>query len=59
MEEDFSAMRRQGQVVKAFYAMLTPDQQRTFDRQTLQSGNGGSGQTLRQPAPNRALPAPH
>ncbi len=35
MEEDVSAMRRQGDAVKAFYARLTPDQQRIFDAKTL------------------------
>ena len=56
MEEDFAAMRHQGQAVKAFYATLTPDQQRTFDRQTLQTG--GDGQTLRQPSQSQRLPPP-
>jgi hypothetical protein len=56
MEEDFAAMRHQGQAVKAFYATLTPGQQRTFDRQTLQ--NGGSGQALRQPSQSQRLPSP-
>jgi protein CpxP len=58
MEEDFAAMRHQGQAVKAFYATLTPDQQRTFDRQTMPSGGNG-GQTLRQPSQSQRLPAPH
>ena len=57
MQEDFAAMQRQGQAVKAFYATLTPDQQRTFDRQTLQ--NGGSGQSLQQPSQSQRLPQPH
>jgi hypothetical protein len=35
MEEDLSAMRRQGEAVKAFYARLAPDQQRIFDARTL------------------------
>jgi hypothetical protein len=34
MEQDMAAMRRQGQAVKAFYAQLTPAQQRTFDTMT-------------------------
>ena len=54
MQEDFTAMRRQGQAVKMFYSMLTPDQQRTFDHQTLQSGNGGQGS--RQSAPTHVFP---
>jgi len=59
MSEDLATTRRQGEAVKAFYAGLTPDQQRTFDHETLQSGKGaggshqtGSGQQLRQPSSN-------
>ncbi len=58
MEEDFSAMRRQGEAVIAFYATLTPDQQRTFDRQTLQNGESG-GQPLRQPSQTQRLAPPN
>jgi hypothetical protein len=60
MNEDFSAMRRQGEAVKSFYATLTPDQQRTFDRQTLQTGgNNGGGQPLRQPSQGQRLSPPN
>jgi murein L,D-transpeptidase YcbB/YkuD len=37
MEADMTAMRRQGQAVKAFYAQLSPAQQRTFDVLTYQA----------------------
>jgi hypothetical protein len=36
MEQELTAMRRQGQAVKAFYAQLSPDQQKTFDAMTYQ-----------------------
>jgi hypothetical protein len=65
LEENLAVVRRQGEAVKAFYAALTPDQQRTFDHQTLQTGgdsrggNGGSnGPALRQPTPGQTLPQP-
>jgi hypothetical protein len=68
MEEDAMAVRRQGEAVKAFYASLTPDQQRTFDRQTVPPSGSGNGQApsapqpsqdrLRQPSSN-SLPAPN
>jgi hypothetical protein len=59
MDEDAATLHRQGEAVKAFYATLTPDQQRTFDRQTLQSqGDAGGGQGLHQPPPSRELPPP-
>ncbi len=58
MDEDFAALRHQGEAVKAFYAALTPDQQRTFDRLTLQSGGDKGGQGLRQPAQGGQLPQP-
>jgi hypothetical protein len=35
MAQDAADFRRQGQAVLAFYAELTPEQQRTFDRDTL------------------------
>ncbi len=58
MEQDLMLVRRQGEAVKAFYATLTPDQQRAFDHQTMQSsGNGGSN--LRQPSQGRPLPRPN
>ena len=34
MEQDAADFRRQGEAVKAFYSRLSPDQQRTFDRDT-------------------------
>ncbi len=59
MQEDLAMVRRQGDAVKAFYSGLTPDQQRTFDRQTLQGqGQGGDGGNLRQPQKNQQLPPP-
>lgn len=36
MREDLEAEQRRGAALKAFYATLTPQQQRTFDRETLQ-----------------------
>ncbi len=64
VDEDAAAVHGQGQAVKAFYATLTPDQQRSFDRQTAQgAAQSGSDQgqdgapPLRQP-PNSQLPAP-
>jgi hypothetical protein len=61
MEEDMAVMRKQGDAVKAFYAALKPDQQRTFDRITSQGGSdqaGGYDQpNLRQPL-GAGLPAP-
>ena len=41
MQQDLSSFQRQGQAVKAFYNVLTPQQQAVFDRQTLQLGQGG------------------
>ena len=41
VDADAAMVHRQGAAVKAFYASLTPDQQRTFDRQTVQQGGGG------------------
>jgi hypothetical protein len=42
MEANIQTMRHQGEAVKAFYATLTPDQQRVFDSQTLpRSGQAG------------------
>jgi|SRR6185312_11973970 len=35
MAQDAIDFRRQGEAVTAFYARLTPEQQRTFDRETL------------------------
>lgn len=35
MAADLADFRRQGAAVTAFYDQLTPDQQRTFDRETL------------------------
>jgi hypothetical protein len=37
MTQDDADFRRQGAAVNAFYAKLTPEQQRTFDRDTLPS----------------------
>jgi hypothetical protein len=43
MEQDLAAFHRQGEAVKAFYAQLSPDQQRVFDRQTLQLSSPPAG----------------
>jgi len=43
MEQDMSALRRQGEAVKAFYAQLSPQQQSTFDRITAQAQTQGEG----------------
>jgi hypothetical protein len=37
MEQDLADLRRQGDAVIAFYQRLSPEQQATFDRQTLQT----------------------
>ena len=37
MQQDALDFRRQGEAVKAFYAKLTPEQQKVFDRDTLPS----------------------
>jgi hypothetical protein len=34
MSDELNEFRRQGDAVRQFYARLTPDQQRTFDRDT-------------------------
>jgi hypothetical protein len=58
MQDDLAVLQRQGQAVKAFYALLTPAQQRTFDRQTKPNAQqGGTGGDLRQP-PTAALRQP-
>lgn len=67
MDEDAAAVHRQGEAVKAFYASLAPDQQRTFDRQTAPPSGAASSQgssapqpgesRLRQPSSN-TLPPP-
>lgn len=36
MRDDLEAQQRRGTALKTFYATLTPQQQRTFDRETLQ-----------------------
>ncbi len=35
VEDDLAELRREAPAVKAFYAQLSPDQRRTFDRITL------------------------
>jgi hypothetical protein len=37
MQQDLADVHRQSEALKAFYATLTPDQQRIFDIQTLPS----------------------
>ncbi|MGB3071029.1 MAG: Spy/CpxP family protein refolding chaperone [Ottowia sp.] len=36
-----TAMRQRGEATKAFYAQLTPEQQKTFDSETLRHGRHG------------------
>lgn len=36
-----AAMRERGDAIKAFYAQLTPEQQKTFDTETLRHGRHG------------------
>lgn len=38
VEADLADLRRQGPAVKAFYAQLSPDQRRAFDRLTAPKG---------------------
>lgn len=60
VDADAAMVHRQGTAVKAFYASLTPEQQRTFDRQTAQQGGGqpqGGQQRLGRPASSN-LPPP-
>jgi hypothetical protein len=52
MSADMAYARRQGEAVKAFYASLTPDQQRAFDHETAQGGrSGGQGPRSRGGSP--------
>jgi protein CpxP len=44
MAQDAADFRGQGEMVKAFYAHLSPEQRLTFDRETLPTGAGQSGQ---------------
>jgi len=41
MEADLELMHRQGEAAKAFYATLTPEQQKVFDRETLPAPDAG------------------
>ena len=43
MQADLEVMHRQGEATKAFYATLTPEQQKVFDRQTLPVPGGQDG----------------
>jgi len=66
MEKDAEDFKRQGAAVNAFYAQLTPDQQRIFDRETVPSAdappssapaeNEGSGDRLRMPPSSAQRP---
>jgi LTXXQ motif family protein len=38
-EENLAGMRRRGDALKTFYAMLSPQQQKIFDRDTLPPGS--------------------
>jgi hypothetical protein len=37
MRSDLQEMERRGDALKAFYATLSPDQQATFDRETMRA----------------------
>jgi periplasmic protein CpxP/Spy len=41
MEADLDSFRERGRALKAFYATLTPAQQKIFDRETLPNQQGG------------------
>lgn len=40
-QHDLEGLRRRAMALKAFYAILSPDQQKIFDRETLPPGPGG------------------
>jgi hypothetical protein len=42
-QADAADLHRQGEAVKAFYATLSPDQQRTFDRLTADAARAQTG----------------
>lgn len=42
-EQDLAGMRRRGDVLKSFYAILSPQQQHVFDRDTLEPPQPGPG----------------
>jgi hypothetical protein len=44
MRQELADLERQSRALKAFYATLTPDQQRTFDTRTLPPANQSQGQ---------------
>ncbi|THD51945.1 Spy/CpxP family protein refolding chaperone [Phenylobacterium sp.] len=46
MAQDDLDFKRQGAAVNAFYAKLTPDQQKAFDRDTLPSDSDGGDRRL-------------
>ena len=60
MAQDSADFHRQGEAVKTLYDHLSPDQQRTFDRQTAASGEASGGgddggqRPLRTPPPGDA-----
>ena len=41
-EQDLAGMRRRGDALKAFYAGLSPQQQKVFDRDTLEGPGQGN-----------------
>ena len=45
MSDELADFRRQSAAVQAFYARLTPDQQRIFDRDTAPQETGAQAQT--------------
>jgi hypothetical protein len=46
MAQDIADFRRQAAIVEAFYEQLTPDQQRTFDRNTLPTAADAASRRL-------------
>ena len=42
MQADLEVMHRQGEATKAFYATLSPEQQKVFDRETLPPPDAGA-----------------
>jgi len=43
MAERQAQMKQRSDAVKAFYAQLTPEQQKTFDSRPMRGGPGGPG----------------
>jgi hypothetical protein len=58
MTQDLADFHRQSQAVMILYEHLTPDQQRTFDRETQPSDDNGQGSRGGDVAPGRTLHVP-